>query len=82
MLSKAEKVDMSGQEIVKEYSKGDLTVVWKPATCIHSTKCWKGLIQVFNPKNRPWINMDGADAENIKQQIDKCPSGALSYKVQ
>lgn len=82
MFANAEKIDMSEQEIVKEYSKDNLTVVWKPATCTHSTKCWKGLIQVFNPKNRPWVNTDGAEAETIKEQINKCPSGALSYKVQ
>ena len=69
------------KEIVKEYQKGDLTVVWKPNTCIHSEKCFKGLSSVFNPNNRPWVNVDGADAETIKKQIDTCPSGALSYKV-
>ena len=72
---------MSDKEMVKEYSKGELTVVWKPETCSHSTKCWKGLIQVFNPKNRPWIDMDGADTDTIKAQIDRCPSGALSYQT-
>ena len=66
-------------ETVKEYSNKDITVVWKPETCIHSEKCWRGLIQVFNPKNRPWINMDGATTKRIKNQVEQCPSGALSY---
>ena len=68
--------------IVKKYSKDDLTVIWKPKQCIHSKKCWKGLLQVFNPQNRPWINMDGASTERIKKQVDACPSGALSYEIQ
>ena len=34
---------------------------------------------VFNPQERPWINVEGASAERIAQQIDQCPSGALSY---
>lgn len=67
------------KEIVKKYSNNDITVVWKPNTCIHATHCWKQLIQVFNPKNRPWINMDGATTERIKKQVETCPSGALSY---
>ena len=62
-----------------KYHKDDLTVVWKPKTCIHSTLCWKGLISVFNPKARPWINLDSAGKEQIIEQVKKCPSGALSY---
>ena len=62
-----------------KYTNGEVTVVWKPNVCIHSTLCWKGLIQVFNPKQRPWINMDGAATEKIIEQVRKCPSGALSY---
>lgn len=62
-----------------KYTNGEVTVVWKPKTCIHSTLCWKGLIEVFNPKERPWIKMSGATSEQIIEQVRKCPSGALSY---
>lgn len=68
-------------EIVKEYSNEDLTVVWQPARCIHSEKCFHGLSDVFNPKNRPWVSVKGGSSIEIKNQIDKCPSGALSYKL-
>lgn len=61
------------------YTNDEVTVVWKPKVCIHSTLCWKGLIEVFNPKERPWIKMDGAATEKIIEQVRKCPSGALSY---
>jgi uncharacterized Fe-S cluster protein YjdI len=70
---------MSEKEIIKEYSNDDITIVWKPNTCIHSTKCWKGLISVFNPKKRPWIDPQGADTETIINQVQACPSGALSF---
>jgi uncharacterized Fe-S cluster protein YjdI len=63
----------------KHYTNGDITVVWKPNLCIHSTKCWHGLIEVFNPRNRPWVNMSGAPTERIIAQVQQCPSGALSY---
>lgn len=65
--------------IVKEYSNGEVTVIWKPEKCIHSTICWHGLPDVFNPKIRPWINPKGASSLNIVEQVKKCPSGALSY---
>lgn len=67
------------KDITKEYTNGEVTVVWKPNTCIHSAICANGLPQVFNPKNKPWVNKDGASTQEIKDQIDKCPSGALSY---
>jgi uncharacterized Fe-S cluster protein YjdI len=62
-----------------KYSNDDITVVWKPELCQHSSFCWKGLIQVFNPQNKPWININGATTERIIDQVKKCPSGALSY---
>ncbi len=67
---------------VKEYKKEDLTVFWEPAKCIHSEKCWRGLPDVFNPKERPWINVDGASKDSIISQVKKCPSGALSYELE
>lgn len=66
--------------IVKEYSNKDLTIVWKPDVCTHSKKCWKELLQVFDPRNRPWINLEGATSERIKKQVRACPSKALSLK--
>lgn len=67
------------KETTKQYSNGEITVVWQPQVCIHSTLCWKGLGEVFNPTKRPWVNMDGAQTEAIIEQVKKCPSGALSY---
>ncbi len=66
------------QKIFK-YSKGDVTVVWKPDICIHSGICFRGLPEVFDPRRRPWIEMDRSDTERILQQVKRCPSGALSY---
>lgn len=70
---------MSEKQIVKEYTNGEITVVWKPDVCIHSTKCWKGLLNVFDPRKKPWVNMEGAPTERIIKQVAQCPSGALSY---
>jgi len=68
------------KDITKHYSNGDITVVWKPALCMHSTHCWKDLGNVFNPKKSPWIHMNGAWTEEIIAQVEKCPSGALTYE--
>ncbi|MFC4723456.1 (4Fe-4S)-binding protein [Geojedonia litorea] len=63
----------------KEYSNGEVTVVWKPEICIHSAICAKGLPKVFQPRERPWIKIDAASTQAIVEQVKACPSGALSY---
>ena len=62
-----------------KYTNGEVTVVWKPDTCIHSRICWTELKDVFDPSKRPWVNMVGGSTERIIEQVRKCPSGALSY---
>ena len=75
-------IKMDIQDIVKKYSNGEITVVWKPGVCIHSTICWKeatGLPEVFNPREKPWIKPEGSVTERIVEQVKKCPSGALNF---
>jgi uncharacterized Fe-S cluster protein YjdI len=67
------------KDITRKYSNGELTVVWKPKACTHSTLCWRQLRDVFNPVQKPWIQIEGANTEKIIQQVNNCPSGALSY---
>lgn len=69
----------SQKKITKKYKNNDITVVWQPHICIHSAICFRGLPAVFDPRERPWVRIEGADSEQIMAQIDKCPSGALSY---
>ncbi|WP_299519907.1 (4Fe-4S)-binding protein [Winogradskyella sp.] len=64
---------------IKEYSNGEVTVVWEAEKCIHSAMCVNGLPNVFQPNERPWINVDAASTNELINTIKKCPSGALSY---
>lgn len=66
-------------EKVKEYTNGEITVVWKPGQCIHSAKCVGGSPDVFKPNDKPWIQPENSTSEAIMKTIDQCPSGALSY---
>ncbi len=69
-------------EITKKYSNKDITIVWKPSVCIHSTLCWKGekgLKSVFNPMEKPWIKPEGGTTAEIIERVNNCPSGAISF---
>ena len=72
-------MDQPSKDITKKYSNGEVTIVWKPNLCMHSTICFQGLADVFNPNQRPWITPEKSTTEKIIEQIKKCPSGALSY---
>lgn len=69
-----------GSDIVKEYTNGEITVFWDPNKCIHSAECLRSQPGVFDVHKSPWISMGGATSEEIMAAIDRCPSGALSYK--
>lgn len=64
----------------REYTNGEITVRWEPGKCIHATTCYRELIEVFNPRKRPWVNMEGAPTKEIIRVVGLCPTEALSYK--
>lgn len=63
----------------KKYSNGEITILWQPKLCQHAGICVKTLPKVYNPKANPWIAIENATTEELKEQIRKCPSGALSF---
>ena len=65
--------------VVKHYTNGEITVVWKPDLCVHSGICARGLPGVFRPRMKPWIELGATDTKTIADQVDRCPSGALSW---
>ena len=70
---------MSREKIVKKYSNGEITIVWKPDLCTHVAYCFMELPEVFDPSNLPWVNANGASTERIIEQVKRCPTGALTY---
>lgn len=64
---------------VREYSNGEVTVVWKAHKCIHSANCVRGLPNVFQPRKKPWVNVEAASSQELAEQVQQCPSGALSH---
>jgi uncharacterized Fe-S cluster protein YjdI len=71
---------MEREKIVKRYSNGEVTVIWKPDLCIHSTICFRELPDVFKPYHRPWIDPNGASTQQIIDTVSRCPTQALTYE--
>lgn len=74
------KFDKLYNYTMKEYSNGEVTILWQPEKCIHSGICVKSLPNVYNPKDKPWVKPENASSEELINQVSKCPSGALSIK--
>jgi uncharacterized Fe-S cluster protein YjdI len=70
---------MNPQDIKKEYSNGEVTIVWQSAKCTHSANCVKNYHAVFKPKEKPWIVPENGTTEKIIETVKKCPSGALTF---
>ena len=70
---------MDAKDLKKEYSNGEVTIVWQNSKCIHSANCVKNNPDVFKPKEKPWITTENSTTEKIIETVDKCPSGALTY---
>jgi len=66
------RVDYTGKAITLHDNRG---------ICAHAGLCSNGLSAVFQLEHEPWIDPDGAQAEEIIAIVKSCPSGALSYSV-
>ena len=64
---------------IERYTNGRITVTYDSKVCTHAGRCVKGLPGVFDIKRKPWIDVEGAAAEEIAAQVAKCPSGALAF---
>ena len=66
---------------IKEYTNGEVTVIWKPELCKHAGICVKTLPEVYNPNEKPWIKAENGTTQALIDQINQCPSGALTYRM-
>lgn len=70
---------MDPKDLTKEYTNGEVTIVWQSGKCIHSANCVKNNPDVFKPKEKPWIIPEGSTTDKIIETVNKCLSGALTY---
>ena len=65
----------------KAYEGAEITVYFDKQRCRHFAECLRGLPEVFNARQRPWIAPDAASAALVAEVIRRCPSGALHYQA-
>ena len=58
-----------------------ITVFYDLRRCRHYAECLRGLPEVFDLRERPWIRPALADPEVIAEVIRRCPTGALHYRL-
>src|SRR4030095_15643944 len=66
--------------VERVYQNGEIVVSWEPKLCIHAGYCFRGLPEVFQPENRPWVKVDAAAADKIAEVVMTCPTGALHFE--
>ena len=64
----------------REYRCEQIVVRWYPELCIHVANCLRQLPGVFGARARPWVDVNGASADDIAATITGCPSGALQFE--
>ncbi|MEA2434724.1 MAG: hypothetical protein QOG54_2181 [Actinomycetota bacterium] len=65
----------------RTYEREELTVVWDATRCTHVAECLAALPDVFDVKRRPWVDIEGAAADQIAAAILRCPTGALKFEA-
>jgi len=66
-------------DLTREYAGDGIRVQWYAGRCIHSAACIRALPRVFDSRRRPWIVLEGADADAVAAAVLRCPTGALHF---
>jgi len=67
------------QDKMDNYEGEAITIHDNRGVCSHRGFCTDNLPTVFQMDKEPWIDPNGAEADEVARVIEMCPSGALSY---
>lgn len=68
------------EKLVKHYTGQDLEVTWDSRLCIHVAECLRAPGEVFVNGRKPWCDPAIAAKDYVRDVVERCPSGALSYQ--
>jgi uncharacterized Fe-S cluster protein YjdI/CDGSH-type Zn-finger protein len=66
--------------VARTYATEAIEIEWEPRLCIHVAECFRRLPGVFDPRAKPWVRPEAADADAIAETVMRCPSGALRFR--
>lgn len=64
----------------RTYETDSIRVHWDSSRCIHTGICLHRLPAVFDVQARPWVDLEGGDADTVAEVVEHCPTGALRYE--
>lgn len=56
-----------------KYSNGEITINWQSKLCQHAALCVNTLPKIYNPDGSPWITIEYATTEEVKNQMTTVP---------
>ena len=62
------------------YKGEHATVSWAGGLCIHIGECGRAKGELFVGGRKPWCQPDVSGADEIRDVIERCPTGALSVE--
>jgi glutamate synthase domain-containing protein 2/CDGSH-type Zn-finger protein len=75
----SDKLEGQVPDRLDNYEGKEVAIHDNRGVCSHAGYCTDNLPSVFVRGKEPWIDPNGASAEEIARVIKMCPSGALSY---
>lgn len=64
---------------VQRYAGKNVDVLWDERLCIHIGECGRAQGELFVGGRKPWCQPDLVQVGEVKDVVDRCPSGAISY---
>jgi CDGSH-type Zn-finger protein/uncharacterized Fe-S cluster protein YjdI len=77
MTTPAEPEARYARTVERVYQNDAIEVTWEPRLCVHFGMCIQGSRRAFDPRRRPWVDIDAESPERIIEIIAQCPTGAL-----
>ena len=65
---------------VHEYPGAEIDVQWDSRLCIHIGECGNARGDLFVGGRDPWCIPDTCPKAEVREIVERCPSGALSYR--